>query len=226
MKINIHGFSNLGIDLYLEGVAHGHDVRVDSSEKKDVLHTSPGLIINTRGGCAGGDFVDDPPHNLWHQNITTNIDLCRNFPKSRVLAFSSNSAMECWRTPYASIKASMENIPIKNFEFIRVGNLYGKHKKDLTFPGKLLLNTVIALPVNPIVPIPTDWFAKRFFDGHLNQRLLPCGVTSPHYWGQVILGKPLERLPMTEDRNQNTWLDGISGDHWLDLFIQRLYWYR
>jgi hypothetical protein len=226
VKINLHGFSNLGIDLYLEGTAHGHDVRVQSSERTDELHSKPDMVINTRGGCAGGDFVDDPPKNLWFQNITQNIEYCRKFPNAKVWAFSSNAAMEPYRTPYAAIKHIMEKIPYENFNYIRVGNLYGKHKRELTFPGRLLKYNPKSLPTNPIVPIPTDWFGKRFFDGHTGAKLWPIGVTSPHQWGEYILGRTLDKDPMTEDRNQTTWLEGLSGVYWMDLFVERIEWYR
>jgi hypothetical protein len=224
MKINIYGYSNLGIDLALEGEKLGHQIMVCSKSRQDILHDDPDLIINTRGGCAGGDFVDDPPRDLWRQNITTNVALCRTYPKAMVLAFSSNAAMEPWRTPYAGIKWTMEQIEEKNFRYIRVGNLYGKHIPELTFPGRLIKNQAKALPLNPIVPMPTDWLANRYFRGFLAQQLWPSGLTTVHAWGEDVLERDLQPLKMTEDRNQATWLEG-SGPHWKELWLERRHWY-
>lgn len=147
------------------------------------------LVINT----VGGDFFDDPSV-LWSLNITDNIALLNMYPERPIITFSCYFALEPWRSPYASIKRSLESLTnaYSNLFVIRVSSLYGAIKPcypDLVrgYP-KVFSNA-------PVQPTPTDWLAEKIFHSSLiNQvfTLAPENSTTFAGWAQKILQRDVQ----------------------------------
>lgn len=120
------------------------------------------LVINTVGGK-----LKDDPSLLWDINIELNKKLLKEY-KAPIVAFSSNAALEPWRSPYASIKKSLETLAstTSRLSVIAVSCLYGSYKTHSTFAGKLRINYPtnaqrIFLPNNPVQPTPTAWLVSE-----------------------------------------------------------------
>lgn len=78
------------------------------------------------------------------------------------------------RSQYAAQKSVMEREILRSKQprttIVRVGSLYGTHKPDKTFPGKIIKNfgfnqERIVLPSNVVTPTPTRWLAAVLVRG-------------------------------------------------------------
>jgi len=198
LKVLIFGNSNLGRDLFLVcqelGLSTHHVSRnyhKFSADFSDVYEAD--IIFNTVGGKQSDDS-----ETLWNINITFNHSLLKTYPNIPIIAFSSNSALEPYRSHYGSIKKSLESLTSlhENFYVVRVSGLYGSHFPLRTFPGKLKNNypkpTKLTLPLNKIQPTPTRWLAEKLITSDFTSNLTsiaPQGGISYCDWGKIILGE-------------------------------------
>jgi hypothetical protein len=109
------------------------------------------------------------------------------------------------RSEYAKQKIRMEKTILEankpNRAIVRVTSLYGIHKPEKTFPGKILRNFTnrfdkIVLPVNRVTPTPTRWLAS-VLSQNLNALLCekktlihhcaPNGNVTVAEWGRLVL---------------------------------------
>jgi dTDP-4-dehydrorhamnose reductase len=110
------------------------------------------------------------------------------------------------KSEYSAQKVEMEkkflNYPQRpGTTVVRVGSLYGAHKPDKTFPGKILKsfghNTApISLPNNLVTPTPTRWVASELVrnlsslappDRLTVEHVAPEGNVSVRQWGKMVL---------------------------------------
>ena len=215
LKVLIIGHGNLGHDLLLFCKKYGlsyHLISTNEQRFSDDFDDAyeADLIINTVGGG-----VHESYDTLWKKNISLNLELSQMFIDRPIIAFSSNAALEPYRTPYSSIKKSVESLTgsIKNFHVIRVSTLYGNYRLSDTFPWKLRNNyirpTQLNLPTNYIQPTPTKWLAEKIFNlsifrkiSSLENRIfsiVPFGHTTYEEWGKVILGEEYKITPRDYD---------------------------
>lgn len=76
------------------------------------------------------------------------------------------------RSDYAALKIEAEQLIMKagrRTTVMRVGSLYGTHKPERTFPGKIFRvfgfgNDLIRLPQNLVTPTPTLWLAAMIVE--------------------------------------------------------------
>jgi dTDP-4-dehydrorhamnose reductase len=229
MKHAIIGAGNLGIDLFLEINARrlGEPVLISQSRGVDVL--DPDQIVAKLVAvkpdmvwyCVGGGSVTEAkesPLGSMMLNCATPLAIMDVLPAlTRFVAFSTdyvadesrpdvNHAVNPFpRSEYARQRAffesEMKRIQRPYSSVVRVGSLYGVHKPERTFPGKILTNfgfstAQIRLPQNLVTPTPTRWLAGillRELDqlcqdyGTTFEHVAPDGNVSVKDWGKFVL---------------------------------------
>lgn len=109
------------------------------------------------------------------------------------------------RSEYAKQKLAMEHWLLSqnkpNRAIVRVTSLYGIHKPEKTFPGKILKNFAdkkgrLLFPQNKVTPTPTRWlasvlvnnFSKLFDEGKTSiHHCAPKGNISVKNWAKMVL---------------------------------------
>lgn len=228
MNVLILGDSNLARDLYqtFHPISHwcGFVSRSHQNYDARFKQTQPDLIFNTIGGN-----LLTPKQELWEININENRILRQTYPKAKIVAFSSNAALEPSRTNFARIKFELEREGESlGIHVIRVCNLYGVHRVLRCFPWKLLRNDkdspIYSLPVNNIIPTPTDWLAKEIHKrlDSLPKSIAPQGMTTTFMWGREILPHKIEPGDIDPLRPGFPILtDPESKETWQELWNQR-----
>lgn len=152
------------------------------------------------------------------------------------------------RSDYARIKIEFEKDVIErsnrpNTAIVRVGSLYGPHRPEFTFPGRILkafgtTDVRIRLPSNLITPTPTAWVA-RMLKAYMGSLFSPLGARTHHCapagncsvkdWAKLVLSglrDPGAFLPdeFYEDSRPHFSAMGLSfsdaNAHWHDLWLQ------
>lgn len=229
MNTLILGYSNLARDLYLtfqqdsKWIGFISRFHQNHGDRNSQIET-PDVIFNT----IGGNLQTSHPL-LWELNIIHNRELRSAYPKAKIVAFSSNAALEPSRSHFARIKCELEREgETLGISVIRVCNLYGNHIPSRCFPGKLVRNNnvspIFSLPRNNVVPTPTDWLAKeihrRFYN--LPSVIAPQGITTTHFWGQEILERKVNEGEFDPLRpNYPILSDSGSKQTWGELWKQR-----
>ena len=133
-------------------------------------------------------------------HVSLPCELMQSFPANTHLhLFSSNYAMWPKMSLYAQTKATMEDFfqiyKRPKTTVYRVQSLYGTHKPETTFPGKLLKYNPkpckLKLPINPISPTPTAWLAKTLVSRVWGDRVYSVHPSSSVYTfelAQLVLG--------------------------------------
>lgn len=202
-KILIFGNGNLAQSLVNQCLNHQYPYHQISRHfrRYSLDFTNPyaaDLVINTVGGR-----LKDDPALLWELNIELNKKLLKEY-QAPIVAFSSNAALEPWRSPYASIKKSLETFAstTSRLSVVSVSCLYGSYKTSVSFPGKLRINYPkpierVFLPANPVQPTPTDWLAEKLlsfsFGMQANFSIAPTPTTYVEF-AKKILGSQYEVL--------------------------------
>lgn len=175
--------------------------------------------------CVGGGSVAEAKSEEWevanrcfHLNCAVPQFLCENLdPETKLVLFSSDYAADedrpdvpfsttaRPRSEYSRQKIHMERMVFRldrpRTTVVRVGSLYGFHKPERTFPGKIIshfgFNELKSkLPCNIVVPTPTRWVAgvlirnleKICLDGEPSiEHLGPSGGVSVKDWARFVL---------------------------------------
>lgn len=154
-------------------------------------------------------------HPFVQLHLSLPVALNEAFPDAKIITFSSDY-VACPFQPedpnlsapmslYAYSKSWMEDYirmaNNDNIRAIRVGSLYGNHKPQTTFPGRLRARypspQEVSLPPNQVTPTPTKWLASvlsenysKLFEGNLRiHHLAPEDPIQILKWGQWVLGK-------------------------------------
>lgn len=267
MKHLIFGNGNLGCDLAMtinsqendEAVlltrSNGYEVTLITSYWPEILAIDPDVVWYCVGFGSVKEAVADPETaRAIHVNLAEH--LAKRLPDGkRLILFSTDYCADheeadnpraqtrYSKSFYANLKIEMENL-IDHFNrpqtaVIRVGSLYGHHKPDKTFPGKVLNNFAynenqsITLPSNYVTPTPTRW-AARMLVTHLDKltnndhatrhHLAPLGNVSVSDWAKMIL----DGLVDPKQFNQFLYVDQ-ERPIWSNLkcsFAEAPYWFR
>lgn len=230
--------NSLGVaDPELWTNSRGKDVRMIADVVAEINHKMPECVWY----CVGAGSVNEAKHESKH--YSNSVILHRRVPlalakyldpKIKLVLFSTDYVADetrptypfaqtpKFRSNYAALKGQMEN-EIQQMQrpfttVVRVGSLYGVHKPEQTFPGKILKNfngkegiQLKGLPQNLVVPTPTRWLANvllRNFDklcldsGATREHVAPEGATTVIDWGKFVLaGMPDVRF---NRRDENT----------------------
>lgn len=232
MKHYILGAGNLGRDLLLEINARSFGkVNLVSRSKGSTLLSEEDFEIPKDADviwyCVGGGSVEEVKKNQkLSELLNRNLPLAmirnliqKNNRKTKLVIFSTDyiADEECpsdftaeVKTPrslYAQHKLEFEHRALGvnrgNVAIVRVGSLYGVHKPEKTFPGKILANfgfgdmhSRIRLPSNLVTPTPTRWLAGmliRHIDKLFHEKCTlvhhcaPNGNISVHDWAKYVL---------------------------------------
>ena len=229
MRHLILGAGNLGHDLKIELEKKAScelwskSSGVDFTKYFELLiaikqHAPDFLWLSVGGGSVPDCKVGHPnhPHSVFLNTILP-VSLNRDLPESMKIIFFStdyvagegdpnnrNLVVKKPRSEYAKQKIDMERQIITenkpNRTIVRVSSLYGIHKPEKTFPGKILKNFAhsnikINLPLNRVSPTPTRWLAfclNKNLDKFVSreterQHCAASGNISVKDWGKVIL---------------------------------------
>lgn len=229
MKHLILGAGNLGLDLEKEitkkekALVLSKSTGINFTNYLDLLNKIKELNPEVLWVSVGGGSVPDckighpnHPHSVYLNTILP-VSLNRDLPeKIKIVFFSTdyvaneievdNPKRICKKplSEYAKQKMDMENqIMVENKPnraIVRVASLYGIHKPQKTFPGKMLLNFAlkndkINLPINRVCPTATRWLAfclfqnlKNLFSRETNRHHCAAqGHVSVKDWGKIIL---------------------------------------
>lgn len=120
----------------------------------EIKDLEPSFIIN----CISYGSVEEGNRNFSYQNmihVSLPVDLAKNFPKTKILNFSSNYAIDP-KSLYAITKQSMENALLLLMKegkcksrFIRVESLWSKDDKN-SFVNKIAENFKNEKPVKTV----------------------------------------------------------------------------
>lgn len=247
MKHVILGSGNLGKDLLIELNARGgkdDSVRLLSKSKgfdalnAKNLETFRDAKPDVLWYCIGGGSVDDAiknPFQSLNLNYTCPVLISQLVQKTtKIVLFSSDYAAD-QRFPnrpdllgpplseYANQKQALEtkikSMDRDNTSIVRIGSLYGHHKPERTFPGKVIRNysgtdEKIRLPSNIVVPTPSRWLAamlvsnlKNLFEpkGPIVHHCSPTGGVSVRDWGKFALANIRDGRAF--DLNEPLWYD-------------------
>jgi dTDP-4-dehydrorhamnose reductase len=191
----------------------GHTVDVIEGryegDGSDYLSGIMGVNYDYVINCVGHGSIPEAeadPVGAYRLHVMLPIQLDQRFIYSKIINFSSGFCANSnyptephyfnydHNSKYIASKQALENL-VRTSDHsvaIRVTNLYGKHRWDKCFPGKIEKNDVMQLPNNVIVPTPTDWLAKEVVSnlGHLMVGLVynaaPLGSTTVVEWGKYI----------------------------------------
>lgn len=269
MKHLILGAGNLGLDLFLTlsktkdhlpvvmSKSNGLDVLNFKHLMRHITDNSYDCVWYAIGGGSIQESKDD--YNKAHYlNCTLPIYLADSLPENtKLVVFSTDyvASESEWNNPkrsvfqprslYAQSKLECETY-IKhssrpNTCIARVTSLYGVHKPDKTFPGKILKNFAfnenqISLPENHVTPTPTPWLAKVLLRGMdqlfsptktLVHHVAPNGSVSVNDWAKFVLEGIKSHYYFTDQEHYDEERPpfsalGCSLDlhnfHWYDLF--------
>jgi dTDP-4-dehydrorhamnose reductase len=186
MRHIVLGAGNLGKDLteHLSALNYGPDAAIPWCYPTDgimpVLVNKPEVIWC----CVGAGSVEGAKNNMplyidLHVRLAAEL-LQFTPPGVHLIFFSSDYAANelspsdpeqstlAPKSLYACSKLWLEHL-VKTTDrsravVIRIGSLYGNHRPDKTFPGKLRKNcsnlSSIDLPINRVTPTPTWWLAE------------------------------------------------------------------
>lgn len=212
MKHAIIGGGNLGLDIKEFGDTNNLGQFKIFSNSTGYVYPNGGLLlgldhyqpdhiwVTIGAGSVEGAKKDIKKYISLH--LTLPMELIQHFDdKVHIHLFSSDYVSHPYQSLYAMSKHSMELFVLTarrdNTHVYRVSNLYGTHKPETTFPGKLLRYNPdprkITLPTNLMMPTPTAWLAKvllhscnsidsesRIYD------LVPGEGKSVHKWAAKI----------------------------------------
>lgn len=233
MKHLILGAGNLGLDLkqslelntisevHLISKSNGYEIGNAKVLEEVLNRIDPDVVWY----CVGGGSVEEAKQghplseNSWRFNL--NVPTLLNElvkPNVKLIVFSSDYVADekqpkstfvrgKIRSVYARLKSLMEQKIIYSgrpgTSIIRVGSLYGRHKPEKTFPGKVLNrfaegSDVLKFPVNMVVPTPTEWLANtlvaRMEELFYNSKhcpaiehCAPSGGVSVKDWAKFVL---------------------------------------
>lgn len=173
-----------------------------------VKYRNPDIIWVALGaGSVGGNFTTQLQ---CHLNLI--VELVEACPNAKIIAFSTSFICDEEdpsnprkqgkpKSLYAFSKKLLEDYAVftnnPNLRVIRVTNLYGHHKFENTFPGRLLpeRNNLKVLPTNLVTPTPTDDLADKLVT-HLDDifnseypilNAAPKGSVTVADWGRLII---------------------------------------
>ena len=150
-----------------------------SESKRGSPHAEQSLLLNLKAPMFLNDHLDE--------NIKL-VVFSSDYVADESRPDASFANVREARSVYAELKRSLELYMLanqrKNTSIIRVGSLYGVHKPENTFPGKIVRNfgfsdTKIKLPSNIVVPTPTRWLAGMLIQ-HLDQLCPDWGTSIEH----------------------------------------------
>lgn len=209
------GNGNLGQDL-AEAIIRQNDSveilsRSNGFEYPLSLPTSRLIQANYVWCTVGAGSVESAKEDFRRHldlHVRLPVELSQRLPEdTRLILFSTDYLDEEGYGPrslYALSKQMMEKAlhmsGRKNYRIYRVGSLYGSHKPEECFPGKLMKRfreaQPIELPKNSCRPTPTKWLAQEVLD-HQRETvpkfmipewtIAPQGKTTVHEWGSLIL---------------------------------------
>lgn len=216
----ILGAGNLGLDLAHELKRAGFDVIVVSrhdstfnypvdSVEMLLSYIEPDFIWNTIG-AGSVEAANDNFTPFVDLHVRLVADLIQ-YAKCPVINFStdyaasesdpSNPRASGFKSKYALSKNMMENLILfsgrKDVKAIRVSALYGRHKKDRSYPVKIASRPTSAFSLNECTPTPTKWLAGKLayhtdlLLGHTWPiiHFAPKGRVSYADWAVKILGE-------------------------------------
>lgn len=192
------------------------------------------LRPNTVWYCVGGGSVAENkiahPDNRMNYFLNTEfpVELAKRLHRGTRLVFfstdycaSEQDPTNPWKygTPvksmYAMRKLDMENRLIEldrtGTTIVRVGSLYGVHKPERTFPGKVLRRygfneEPYSFPLNRVCPTPTRWLAGMLVQNIDNisgagthiHHCAPTGSVSVYDWAMFCLMGLREKIRTTD----------------------------
>jgi hypothetical protein len=251
MKHVIIGNGNLGNALGVELLKRGHTIKVFS--------TSNGW----RYPASLDPIYDELPDHVWvtvgagsveqaKGNFGPFADLHLKLPTELAQKLNNGVVLHTFSTDYAANKNDIQSLYALSKDVMetalilinkprtniyRIGSLYGTHKPQKCFPYKLKKNSLkneITLPLNVIVPTPTDWLAKTL----LNNLEKICDDTTTKFytvapkesttvaeWGSLILEREILGNVMDNSRpsyvSMECNLPIKETVSWLDLWKER-----
>lgn len=272
----IMGGGNLGIDLKNEILRQSGDrrsvdflTRVDGFDVRDLSAVRAAAKKEDYAViwyCVGQGSVpqarDNPEEAKIIYGAAPKAILTSARPETKVVLFSTDyvadeedpsnphGICQSFQTEYASIRGQAERLFLglnrPNTTVIRVGSLYGTHKPENTFPGRILGNFAkesdirIRLPRNLVTPTPTLWLAAVLVEAYLAEanRLFneqettihhcaPNGNVSVWDWGTFVLAGIRETSAFATDKffdEERPKISALSSDflpsnwHWNELW--------
>lgn len=231
MKHLILGAGNLGRDLLIEIAATGignpelasssRGTELGRFEEVEALvkRIAPDVVWLT-AGYGSVEEASNNPATAAYFHVQLPVKLRETLPEtSKLVVFSSDYAAseEYPRDPkqktvtprslYAKLKRRMEeDLEFHSFgptAIVRVCSLYGTHKPEKCFPGKVIRKEAVTpegerltFPQNVVTPTPTRWLARmlalhfeKLFDGDgvKISHCAPAGNVSVHDWAKFSL---------------------------------------
>lgn len=224
----ILGAGNLGLDLREAVAKSGQEAallgpgwRFPDDGIKEIIYQNPDVVWCTVGaGSVAQAKQDFRPFLELHVNLP--LLLMQALPDTaQIVLFSTDYVAHPAslasptmrnrfpRSLYAMSKSWMEDLAVmrcpepltRRVRVIRVGSLYGHHRPEKTFPGRLLASypkpDTLHLPQNLVTPTPTAWLAEFivrhldtvFEDTSVVHHCAPLGNISVLNWGKRILGE-------------------------------------
>lgn len=227
MKHAIIGAGNLGLDLRAEIIRQtdgGVEVLTRSRdfdvEEVGALEDVAAADFDYIWYCVGYGSVQEAmiyPNKAHYIHVTApEILATKKSPETKLMVFSSDYAADedspyatHWsrspRSVYAKMKIDMEKLVMRlakpNVTVMRVGSLYGYHKPQTTFPGKVLERFAFSeiplrFPSNYVTPTSSLWAAAtiignlgRVFDGSgpMLHHCAPDGNVPVVDWARLVL---------------------------------------
>lgn len=221
--------------------------------------------------CTGGRHAEakaNPQCSHRHNVTLPRIIIDRADPEARICFFSTadcahpdhpdrpNQRASLPPNEFAQQKLHLEGLVLSQNRpgtaVVRLSSLYGLHRPETTFPGRLLSTrwpegALISLPSNDVTPTPTDWAAHKLvqaMDRNLwntamatIHHLAPVGSIATIDWAKLIFGndrKHGDYLPrrLWDDSRPRTQNIGTSlqveAGHWFDLWAAyfKREWYQ
>lgn len=271
MRHLVIGAGNLGYDLKNEIVrqssdrrsvelatlSNGFDVR-DREQVRAKVAQDFDVIWYAVGQGSVQQAKDDPDEaRLIYHHVPKSILLFAS-SRTRLVFFSTDYVADendpsnpaaitsVYSSLYSEIRAESEamimriNRPLTTI--VRVGSLYGTHKPETTFPGRILKNfganseLRVRLPRNLVTPTPTLWLASLLVENEKNlfsdsgttrHHGAPLGNVSVWDWGVFVLEGIREASAFSRDEFYDEERPKISnlkssflGEnwHWHDLW--------
>jgi hypothetical protein len=229
VEVDMHlivGAGNLGLDLekkfkgknqdcFLVSRSGGFKYPFDEKQYAFFQSLKPSYVWVT----VGAGSVEQAKENFrpfLDLHIALVVDLLKNLPKASITAFSSDYALE-GNSLYALSKKWLEDVAnfysdASRLRVVRVGSLYGVHKPQNCFPGKLFLalerGKSFKFPSNAVVPTPTEWVADVLTDKFEHKHVPVVLDLAPsirptctvYDWGKLVLtGEDVEIEQGPED---------------------------
>lgn len=225
MKHLIIGAGNLGTDIFLALKDKNQSARLGR-----LLHVSKNHY-DYIWCCAGAGSVEAAKSDIaktLDTHVTLPADMMQGMdPKTKLIFFSSTYCaseekpenpqfqVDTPRSLYAYSKCFMERLILAhkqpNVACVRIGTLYGNHRPEKTFPGKMkaLPKGQHIMPRNVVSPTPTWWLAEylirnldHLFGGYPIHHVSPQGFVPTHTWAKMILGEQYTILDGDFDRER------------------------